>query len=637
MMVTLQTEAPLRIVIVGHVDHGKSTFVGRLLHDTDSLPVGKREAIEASCRKRGVEFEWAFLMDALQSERDQNITIDTSQIWFKTAKRPYVIIDAPGHKEFLKNMVTGAAAADAALLCIAANEGVQEQSRRHGTLLSLLGIRQVAVLVNKMDLAGYSQSTFEAIEAEYRAFLKKLGVEPRAFLPMAARHGDNLVAPSPKMPWFRGSTVLQALDSFEAPQVQAGTALRFPVQDVYRFDHRRILAGRVEAGSVQVGDRLVFSPGGKSSTVASIERWSLVPGQTAPERAEAGESVGLTLTEQIFVERGHVASLEGDQPVVSQSLKANLFWLGKRPLAKGRKYKLKLATQEIEVEVKEISRVLDSSTLDSASGPREQVERNEVAELVLAVRRPVALDNHERFSATGRFVLVDERDVAGGGILKGNTYLDPSASSGQAPGVASTNLTRNVGGVGYEDRLRRNGHGGAVVWFTGLSGSGKSTLANALERELMERGLQAYLLDGDNLRYGLNRDLRFSAQDRTENIRRAAEVAGLFADAACIVLTAFISPFREDRRRAREIVSERKTPFLEVFVDAPLEVCEERDPKNLYGKARRGEIAEFTGISSPYEEPEKPELVLRTAERDVEACVTQVLDLLLPLVRVKKS
>lgn len=627
----VQTEAPLRIVIVGHVDHGKSTFVGRLLNDTNSLPTGKKEAIEASCKKRGVEFEWAFLMDALQSERDQNITIDTSQIWFKTAKRPYVIIDAPGHKEFLKNMVTGAASADAALLLIAANEGVQEQSRRHGTLLSLLGIKQVIVLVNKMDLVGYDQKVFDGIEKEYRVFLKKLGVEPRAFLPMAARHGDNITAPAASMAWFKGPTVLQGLDGFEDASSQAGTVLRFPVQDVYRFDHRRILAGRVESGSLKIGDRLVFSPGGKSSTVASIERWGL-NGLAAPETAGTGESVGLTLTEQIFVERGHIGSLASDQPVVTQTLHASVFWLGKKPLLKGGKYKLKLATQEAEAEVKEIVRVMDSSTLDSSDAQRSQVERNEVAELILTTRRPVALDNHDRQGSTGRFVLVDQRDVSGGGILKGHTYLDV-----QTAGVASANLVRNTGEVSYQDRVKRNTHGGAVVWFTGLSGSGKSTIANALERELMERGLQAYLLDGDNLRYGLNRDLRFSAADRTENIRRAAEVAGLFADSASVVLTAFISPFREDRRRAREIVMEKKIPFLEVFVDTPLAVCEERDPKNLYAKARRGEIPEFTGISSPYEAPEKPELAVHTDRESVEDCVTRILDLLLPQVRFKKS
>ncbi len=617
-------ERQLRIVIVGHVDHGKSTFVGRLLHDTGSLPEGKLEAIQASCRRRGVDFEFAFLMDALQSERDQNITIDTAQIWFRTPKRQYVIIDAPGHKEFIKNMVTGAAQADAAFLLIAANEGVQEQSRRHGTLLSLLGIRQVAVLVNKMDLVGYDRGVFEGIEREYRAFLKGLGVEPMAFLPMSARGGANVAAPAsgePGLGWYRGPTVLEQLDRFEAPAPPTEAALRFPVQDVYRFDARRILAGRVESGSVKVGDELVFWPGGKRSRVASIERWS------APEStsAAAGESVGLTLTEQIFVERGHIATRAETPLIQSHEVHARVFWLGKRPLETGRRYKLKLATQEAEVQVKEVRSTLDSGSLESR-GPSSAVQRNEVADLVLATRVPVAFDNHDACAATGRFVLVDGNDMAGGGVVIGHAYAEH----------ASTDLHYNTASVSAPERWALKGHRGAVVWFTGLSGSGKSTIANALERELTLRQVHCYQLDGDNLRFGLNRDLAFGDADRRENIRRAAEVALLFADSATVVVASLISPFREDRQRARALARERGVPFLEVFVDAPLEVCEGRDPKGLYAKARRGEIARFTGIDSPYEPPEEPEVVLRTAQSGVQACVAQVLDALLPEVRLRR-
>ena len=290
----------LRIVIVGHVDHGKSTFVGRLLHDTGSLPEGKLEQLQRVAERRGVPFEWANLMDALQSERDQNITIDTAQIWFQTQRRQYVIIDAPGHKEFLKNMITGAASAEAALLLIDANEGVQEQSRRHGYLLNLLGIRQIAVLVNKLDLQGYSQSKFEAIEKEYREFLASIGVQPKLFIPISAKNGDNLATLSPRMPWWQGPTVIAALDDFKVAELPDNQPLRFPIQDVYRFDERRILAGRVEAGSISVGDRLLFCPGNKVSTVKSIERWNA----PSHESAGAGESIGVTLTEQVFVERG---------------------------------------------------------------------------------------------------------------------------------------------------------------------------------------------------------------------------------------------------------------------------------------------------------------------------------------------
>jgi bifunctional enzyme CysN/CysC len=612
----------LRIVIVGHVDHGKSTFVGRLLYDTDSLPTGKYEALQASCKKRGVEFEFAFLMDALQSERDQNITIDTAQIWFRTPKRQYVIIDAPGHKEFIKNMVTGAAQADAAFLLIAANEGVQEQSRRHGTLLSLLGLKQVVVLVNKMDLVKYDQKVFDDIETEYREFLKGLGVEPIAFVPMSAREGANVARTEKHLSWFQGLTVLQQLDEFKAPPTPKDAALRYVIQDVYRFDERRILAGRVDSGHLNVGDTLVFWPGGKSSKIASIERWS------APksDSAWAGESIGITLEEQIFVERGHVGTHKESPLIQAHDVHARLFWLGKAPLEKNKRYKLKLATQEVEVTVKEIRSVLDSSSLDGAT-TAESVKRNEVAELVLATRTPVAFDNHDLFSSTGRFVIVDGYDVAGGGIIFGHAYAEA--------GHVSTDIFYNQGSVTAADRSHMKGHRGAVLWFTGLSGSGKSTIANALERELTRRGVHCYELDGDNLRFGLNRDLGFSDEERRENIRRAAEVALLFADSSTVVVTSLISPFREDRARARELAREKGVPFVEVFVNAPIEVCEKRDPKGLYAKARRGEIAQFTGISSPYEAPEGPELVLATADFNVEACVTRVIDTLMPLIRIK--
>jgi bifunctional enzyme CysN/CysC len=620
---SVSSEAALRIVIVGHVDHGKSTFVGRLLHDTNSLPTGKLEALQASCKKRGVDFEFAFLMDALQSERDQNITIDTAQIWFKTEKRNYVIIDAPGHKEFIKNMVTGAAQADAAFLLIAANEGVQEQSRRHGTLLSLLGIKQVVVLVNKMDLAGYKQATFDAIEKEYRAFLSGLGVNPIAFLPMSAREGDNVAGASKHLSWFKGRTVLKQLDEFTAPVAEPEAALRFPVQDVYRFDERRILAGRIDTGTIKVGDTLTFWPGGKSSKVATIERWNA----PASDTASAGESIGVTLAEQIFVERGHVATHPESPLIQAHEVQARLFWLGKKPFEKNKRYKLKLATQEIECQIKEIRAVIDSSSLDSSKGDRDKVLRNEVAELVLSVRTPVALDNHDQHSSTGRFVIVDEKDVSGGGIIFGHAYTSPDH--------VSTEIFYNQGAVRAEERAKLKGHSGAILWFTGLSGSGKSTLANAVERELTNRGIHCFELDGDNLRFGLNRDLGFSDSDRKENIRRSGEVARLFSESCTVVITSLISPFREDRARAREIAREGKQPFFEIFVDAPLSVCEKRDPKGLYAKARKGEIASFTGVSSPYEAPEAPDLVLKTDSMDVGTCVTKILDMLMPAIRQK--
>jgi len=615
----------MKIVIVGHVDHGKSTFVGRLFYDTGSLPTGKYEQLVRIAERRGVPFEWANLMDSLQSERDQNITIDTAQIWFSTSRRQYVIIDAPGHKEFLKNMITGAASADAALLLIDAHEGVQEQSRRHGYMLHLLGIRQVIVLVNKMDLVGYDQAVFDRIEREYREFLLKLGVEPKLFIPIAAKHGDNIAKNSEKTPWFKGHPVVGAIDNlFEVGNPPTHLPLRFPIQDIYRFDHRRILAGRVESGTVKVGDRLVFAPRGKVGVVKTIERWS------APTREDAfaGESIGITLTEQIFVERGHVGSHEQSAPITADTFKANLFWLGRQNFEIGKKYKLKLTTQEVECELASIEKVIDASTLAEVAG-RTYVAKNDVAEITIRTKYPVAFDNHNRIAETGRFVIVDRKEVTGGGIILHGTYADGYGAKGGA-----SNLTWHKTKITADDRALRNGHKGAVIWLTGLSASGKSTIATELEAELFHHHLNVYVLDGDNVRQGLCKDLGFSPKDRAENIRRVGEVAHLMTDGGLIVITTFISPYRSDRDSVRKAIA--PSDFIEVYVKCPLEVCEKRDPKGLYKKARTGEIKDFTGISAPYEEPLKPELVLETDKYSVSECVAQIMDFIKDLIYVEK-
>lgn len=603
----------LRIVIVGHVDHGKSTLVGRLIYETGSLPEGKYEAIRAMSERRGMPFEWAFLMDAIQAERDQGITIDTTQIWFKTQKRPYVIIDAPGHKEFLKNMVTGAASSEAALLLIDAAEGVQEQSRRHGYLLSLLGVKQVAVLVNKMDLVGYSAGRFGQVAEDYRAYLNGLGVKPACIIPISAREGDNIVEHAGKMPWYQGPTVLQALDGFEYKELPTERPLRMPVQDVYKFDQRRIIAGRVESGRVRVGDEVIFSPSNKTAKIKSIEAWH-VP--EVPEEASAGQSIGVTLTEQIFVERGEVMSHLENAPLESNVFKAKLFWLGHNPVRIGSSYTLKLGTVEAPVTVEAIDHVIDTS--DLSTKPADKIERNGAGEVVLRTRRMLALDEHEENPITGRFVLVENYLPVGGGIISMEGYPDQR----NLITVRSTNITAVGHAVTREARAMRNGHKGAVLWFTGLSGAGKSTLALALERELFAKGYQVYVLDGDNIRTGLNANLGFSPEDRAENIRRVGEVASLFADAGFIVISSFISPYRSDRERARAAA---KDSFHEIYVRASLEACESRDPKGLYKRARKGEIPEFTGITSPYEPPEHPDLVVPTDEMPVEDCLAMLL------------
>jgi bifunctional enzyme CysN/CysC len=593
----------LKIVIVGHVDHGKSTFVGRLFHDTGSLPEGKLEQLQKVAERRGVPFEWANLMDALQSERDQNITIDTAQIWFQTKKRQYVIIDAPGHKEFLKNMITGAANAEAALLLIDANEGIQEQSRRHGYLLNLLGIRQIAVLVNKMDLQGHSQARFEQIEKDYRAFLQGIGVQPKVFIPISAKNGDNIASPSKNMPWWQGPTVLAALDDFKVMDVPDNQPLRFPIQDVYRFDDRRILAGRVEAGKIKVNDRLLFSPGNKTSTVKTIERWSA----PARDNATTGESIGITLTEQIFVERGAVAALETAPPYEVDRFKARLFWLGRKPFTKGKMYKLKLATQEAECEIESIEKVIDASTLETISRAHNEifVGRHEVAELTLRTKRPVAFDAHSEVVATGRFVIVDGFEVSGGGIVAADHYPRRSADSAHK----NDTIYWSHGKVTAQQRALRNGHGGCVVWLTGPAGSGKSPIANELERELFNLGKHAYLLDVEKVRQGLCADLPLTTiPGGKEKLRRAGEVARLFADAGVICITAFVSPQRAERDLVRQQFEAGQ--FIEVYVKAP-------------NPARE---MEESGV--PYEPPLKPELELDRDKLTVAESVAKILDYL---------
>ena len=617
--------APVRVVFVGHVDHGKSTLIGRILHDTGSLSEGKIEEIKRACAAEGIEFEFAFLLDALLEEQKQNVTIDTTEIPFRTARRRYAIIDAPGHKEFLKNMITGASRADAAILVIDANEGVREQSRRHAYLLSMLGIEHLIVVVNKMDLVDYSEERFREIEENYRKFLADLGLEARLFIPASAKEGENVAQASMKMKWNCRANVLEALDLLEPQKSDVDLPLRFCVQDVYRFDGRRIITGRIETGTLRLGDQLVFSPANKSSVVATIERWNA----PANGPAVAGDSIGITLGEQIFVERGYVASHENETPIETNRFHADLFWIVREPLRVGRFYDLRLATQEVKCQIVSIERVMDSSTLETKGDGREQLERNEVGRLTIQTRSPLVMDNHDRISNLGRFVIVEDGKICGGGTIFGGVYTDRQVAKSQ-------NIFWIEGKITSRERARRSGHRGAVIWFTGLSGAGKSTLAQALERDLFHRGMHTYVLDGDNIRHGLNSNLGFSPEDRVENIRRVSEVAKLMADAGAVVITAFISPYRVDRRRAREIALEGNAEFIEVFVDAPLEVCEARDPKNLYRKARAGEIREFTGIDAPYEAPEDPEIVVHTDQQTVDESVATILEQLLPRLRAEE-
>ena len=609
-------EDPVRLAVIGHVDHGKSSLVGRLLHETGNLPTGKVEAIQGMCARRGMPFEWAFALDAFRVERDQGITIDTAQIRLKTRKRDIVVIDTPGHVEFLRNMVTGAASADAAMLVVDAAEGIQAQTRRHGQMIELLGLKQVAVAVNKMDLTGWSQARFDALAGESRDYLGSLGLDRGriAVVPVSARDGDNLIAPSPRAAWYDGPPLLDAVSAFKSAVGADDLPLRFPVQDIYKFDERRILVGRVESGRFAVGDEVLFSPSNKTARIASIESW---PGTGRVTRGAAGEAVGITLDQPLFIERGEVMSLPDSPPALTNELRARIFWLGKRPLQAGGRYRLKLNTAEHAVDVAAVDRAIDAGDLSESSGGA--IARNAVAEVTLRSRKLIAADDFGANSRTGRFVLIEDTAIAGGGTI----IMKDIADQRPRYAIKSAHVHTVEDAVALNDRWRAKGHKSGILWLTGLSGAGKTTLAFELERRLFGQGYDIYVLDGDNIRHGLSSDLGFAPEDRAENIRRVGEVAALFARAGVLVITAFISPYRTDRDRVRQIAPDL---FHEVHIRAGVEACERRDPKGLYAKARRGEIPSFTGVSDPYEAPSAPDLVVDTEKLDVEASVGLLLD-----------
>ncbi|MBC8286892.1 MAG: GTP-binding protein [Nitrospinae bacterium] len=549
----------LRLVIVGHVDHGKSTLVGRLLSDTGSLPDGKLDLIHDICKQQGKEFEFAFLLDALEEEQEQGITIDTSQIFFHTAQRKYVIIDAPGHKEFLKNMVTGAADAEAALLLIDANEGVQEQSRRHGYILKLLGLTQVAVVINKMDLKDYDEQVYNNIRSEYTAFLDSLGIEAREFIPVSAKLGVNIASLKDEMPWYKGPTVLTMLDQFEKKPPLDHLPFRFPVQDVYKFDERRIIAGRLESGKLKTGDRVIFSPSNKQAVVKSIEAWS-VPEK--PTQATASESTGFTLDEQIFVERGDVCTLMDQLPIVSTTFDANVFWMGKNNLEKGRKFTIKLNTQEEECEVVEFKKAIDASTLETLSN-QDYIAKNDVAELTLKTRSPVAFDLFGTIANTGRFVLVDEYDVCGGGII--TTYTPATKADKLRDEVRTRDFNWIKSEIKPEERAYRNGHRAALILITGDPGTGKGPLARTLEHSLFQNNFQSYLLDRRNVNLGVGADLDDpKSTGESESARRLGEVAKLFLDAGHVVISTSNAFHQEDQADLRLLANPYQVVEIQV-------------------------------------------------------------------------
>ena len=554
----------LHLVVAGHVDHGKSTVVGRLLADTGSLPEGKLESVRSVCERNGKPFEHAFLLDALREEQAQGITIDGARVFFKTARRHYVVVDAPGHIEFLKNMVTGASHAEAALLVIDAVEGVQENSRRHGYLLGMLGIPQLVVAITKMDLAGFQQSRFETLTRQCGDFLEPIGLKPVAIVPISGSNGDNVAETSTSMSWFHGPTLLQALDGLTAGKPPVDRALRIPVQGVYKFtghrDDRRIIAGSLESGSVRVGDEVTFHPSGKRARVRSIEAFNRPP-QT---EVSAPDATGFTVEPQIFITRGEIATrVDEAPPSVGTRLRVSLFWLGRSALVTRREYVFKLGTARVPARVESIERVIDASDLSSLESV-ERVERHQVAECVLVLSRPIAFDRAEDFPGTGRFVLVDESDISGGGIIR---EALPDTHTWVREKVLRRNLKWSASGVPEERRAERFSQRATLLMITGEREVDRKRLAREIEVRLFDEGRLVYFLAIGNVLYGVDADLERTSENRSEHLRRLSEVLNILLDAGMIVIATAVALTESELEIVRTAVGRERVSAVWVGDD----------------------------------------------------------------------
>ncbi len=574
---------PLRLAVIGADGDGKSTLIERLREDAGSLPLDRGAGADGIGQ----------------------IEIDL---------RDYKVLHEPDRRGYLRDMILGDHCADAAILVVGAAEGSSNEARRHGYLLHLLGISQVAVAINKMDLVGFDEERFLEVSRDITQYLHEIGVAPAAVVPVSAHGGDNLVRGSQNFPWYEGPSLLESLELFQNNSSPADQPLRFPIEAVSESEGLRILTGRIETGVLRVGDTLELSPSNRTVQVRTVER---AGGAGPVTEARAGMRVEVALDEKVYVEPGEMASHTEALPQLTTVFRVALFWLGDAPLDEGETYKLQVANQTARVTIQSIEHVIDADTL--AERPDGRVVRNSLAEVILRSRRVLAIDEFRVLTATGRCTLSLDSEVVAGGLISMEGYPDQR----QGLTVKSTNITSVEHRVTAENRFQRNGHGGGVLWFTGLSGAGKSTLAMAVEQHLFKKGFHVYVLDGDNVRRGLNANLGFSPEDRAENIRRIGEVASLFAESGIICITAFISPYQSDRDRARAAAGEN---FHEIHIKADLETCEERDPKGLYRKARAGEIQDFTGISAPYESPLEPELQVDTAQHTIDECVQQIVD-----------
>jgi bifunctional enzyme CysN/CysC len=583
----------LRFLVCGSVDDGKSTLIGRLLHDCDLIPDDQLAALERDSKTMGTvpgDIDFALLVDGLQAEREQGITIDVAYRYMTTAKRKFIVADTPGHEQYTRNMVTGASHADIAVMVIDARKGILPQTRRHTQILALMGIAHVMLAVNKMDLVGYAQELFVEIETAYRALAKRLGIETVTCIPVAAVAGDNLVRRSDKTAWYLGPSVLEFLESVPVPEPRSQGAFRMPVQWVNRpnLDFRGF-SGRIVAGTVVPGQDIAALPSGRRSRVARI-----VTLDGDRNLSGTGESITLTLEDEIDISRGDLFACE-PLPEVADQFVANLVWLNDAPMLPGRRYLIRIGSQTAAVSVTALKHRIDIDTMAEVAA--NELVLNDIGTCAFAAEAQLVFEPYRTGGPMGTFILIDRltQETVGAGLVLHSLRR-------------ATNIQLQALDVHRDARAKLKGHSACTLWFTGLSGAGKSTIANAVERELAARACHTFLVDGDNIRHGLNRDLGFTDADRVENIRRVAEVARLMTDAGLIVLTAVISPFQCERETAREIMA--KGEFIEIFVDTPLDVCERRDPKGLYAKARRGEIPNFTGIGSAYEAPENPDIRL---------------------------
>ena len=607
-----QHKSLLRFITCGSVDDGKSTLIGRLLYDSKMIFEDQLAALESDSKRvgtQGGEIDFALLVDGLAAEREQGITIDVAYRFFSTDRRKFIVADTPGHEQYTRNMVTGGSTADLAVILIDARKGVLTQTRRHSYLVSLLGIRHVVLAMNKMDLIGFDQARFDAIVADYRAFAAQIGVDDFLAVPISGLKGDNIAARSEATPWYRGPTLMEHLETVPVDDQLSKGAFRLPVQWVSRpnLDFRGF-AGLIASGKVRPGDKVRVSPSGQTSTIDRI-----VTKDGDLEVAVAGQSITVTLKDEIDCSRGDVLSAADSPPEVADQFETTIVWMAEEPLLPGRQYWLKIGTKLVSAQIAEPKYKVNVNTLEQLAA--KQLELNEIGVCNISLDRPIAFDPYAENRDTGGFILIDRltNATAGAGMIHFALRR-------------AHNIHWQALDVNRASRAAQKGQKPAVLWFTGLSGSGKSTIANLVEKRLAALGRHTYLLDGDNVRHGLNRDLGFTDADRVENIRRVAEVSKLMADAGLITLVSFISPFRAERRMARDLMAEGE--FFEVFVDTPLAEAERRDVKGLYKKARAGELKNFTGIDSPYEAPEHPEMHLDTtrlsAEEAAEAIVQEL-------------